>query len=244
MPRKRPKVTIRRDWVAQLILIVGILWSTCCSGSQVCPKDGRPGEFSSAGRSLCYQNIDQGQRHLEVPSPDHSLLLVVDGENAKVNANEQTLNSFTVARDEEVIWSPDSRAILFTVSFGAAGPVSADFDSIRHPRVSGAPSVTDEIRRDFTSRHTRGKCYAEANVAGLSWLDDSRTAVFVAEVPPSPQCENAGGYFEAYVVSVSNGNIVKRYSMKETTMRWRKLFGKRLLDDIDLYKDEQRLAKR
>jgi hypothetical protein len=223
---------------------MGLLWPLCCNALQVCPKDGRREEFSSIGRDLCFQNIDEGRRHLDIPSPDHSLLLVIDGENAKVTANERAVHLFTVAPDEEIIWSPDSKALLFTISFGASGPVSADFDSIRQPLSSDAPSVTEEIRKDFSSGHAGDKCYVEANAAGLGWLDDSRTALFVAEVPPSPQCENSGGYFEAYVISLPDGNIVKRDPMKKAILHLRKLFGKRLKGDLDLFKDEQRLVKR
>jgi hypothetical protein len=230
----------RQDRFAQLALIFGILLPIYSHGWQVCPKDGTRGQFSNAARDLCFQNIDQGKRHLEIPSPDHSLLLVVDGENAKVKANGRPIRSFTVARDEEVIWSPDSKALIFTASLGAAGPVSADFDSIHQPRVSVGPNLAEEIRKDFSSRHLGDTCYTQANVAGLSWFHDSKAAVFVAEVPPSPQCEKSGGYFDAYVISFPYGRIVKRYSMKEAIAHWRKAFGKRLVDDIDLFKDEQR----
>ena len=45
-----------------------------------------------------------------------------------------------------------------------------------------------------------------------------------------------------YVIWFPDGNIIKRYLIKERILHWRRLFGKRLKDDIDLFKGEQRPA--
>lgn len=216
-------------------LVFAILLPSFLNASKICSKEGKTGDFSKLARDLCFQDIDNQRRELEILSPDRSLVLVVSGQNAKVNAKGRGIvDSFTVARDEEIVWSPDSRALLFTISFGAAGPVTADFDLIQERRVTEGPPIAEEIKRDFASRHAEDKCYDDPNVAGLGWVDDSRRAVFVAEVPPSPQCEKSGGYFEGYVVSFPDGHIIQRYPMRDTILRWHTLFGRRLKDDVEL----------
>jgi len=203
-----------------------------------CPSQGRAGEFSRLSVDLCFQNVETQQRQLEIPSPDHSLQFVVKGKDGQIYAQDQKVGPlFGVLRDEEIIWSADSRAILFTLSFGASGPVSADFAGVRDTSHDRESSVTETIRADFASHHARDRCHQEANVGGLTWLDGSEKAVLIAEVPPSPQCEKDGGYFESYVVSFPSGKVLARYSMKETVRRWHDILGSRLEDDIKLLKD-------
>jgi hypothetical protein len=222
-----------------LLITIGGLFAGSNQGHDGCPKAGRrPGGFSQLSIELCFQDEESQRRHLEIPSPDRSLLLVVDGQEAHAYAKGREVGrSFTVTRDEEIVWSGDSRALLFTISFGAAGPVSADFGAVQGVPSMGDAAVTETIRRDFAARHTSDKCNKEVNVGGLTWLDGSTKAVLIAEVPPSPQCDDSGGYFEGYVVSFPDGQIVERCSMRETIRRWHNLLGPRLKGDIDLLKD-------
>jgi hypothetical protein len=222
-----------------LLLALGNLLIASQSLDNGCPMQGRAGGFSRLSVDLCFQDFENERRQLEIPSPDQSLRLVVNGMDGQVYAQDRKVGpSIGIVNDEEVIWSPDSRAILFTLSFGAAGPVSAAFSGVRGASAAdNETSVTQTIRADFASHHSKNRCHAEANVGGLAWLDGSRKAVFVAEVPPSPQCEKDGGYFEGYVVSFPDGSILERYSMKETIRRWRGVLGSRLEDDIALLKD-------
>jgi hypothetical protein len=162
----------------------------------------------------------------------------VNGKDAQVYAQDQKVGPpFGIASDEEIIWSPDSRALLFTLSFGAAGPVLADFGTVQRASTDKETDFTQTIRTDFASRHSKDNCHAEANVGAVTWLDGSRKALFVAEVPPSPQCDKDGGYFEGYVVSFPDGSILERYSMKERTRRWRGVLGSRREGDIELLRD-------
>jgi hypothetical protein len=222
-----------------LLMAVGGLFASSNRGHRDCPKVSRmPGAFSQLSIKLCFQDEDSQQRHLEIPSPDRSLLFVVDGQEAHVLAKGQKVgHSFTVTRDEEIVWSSDSRALLFTISFGAAGPVSADFGTVQGVPSMADVSVTETIRKDFDSRHSNDQCHKEVNVAGLVWLNGSANAVLIAEVPPSPQCDESGGYFEGYVVSFPDGKIVERRSMREAIRRWHNLLGPRIKGDIDLLKD-------
>jgi hypothetical protein len=227
---------VKMGW---LLLALGGLFTGPPRVYADCPEIGdKPGSFSKLSVDLCFQNEESELRHLEIPSPDGSLLLVVDGQQARLFSKGHVVGlPFSVAHDEEIIWSSDSRALLFTLSFGAAGPVSTGFSAVQEATSTGSPDLTATIRRDFVSHHSDDACHRSVNVAGLTWLDGSAKAVLIAEVPPSPQCEEAGGYLEAYVVSFPDGRIVERYSMSETIRRWRRVFGSRLDGDINLQSD-------
>jgi hypothetical protein len=226
-------------WIVPLILLSNVFLGTSYQRLVGCPQSGqRLGEFSQDSVDLCFQDEDNERRNLEMSSPDHSVLLKIDGQEGRFYSGGHEIGpAFKVARDVEIIWSPDSRAVIFTLSLGAAGPVAADFGVVHGPSSAADIALTERIRRDFASHHLKDKCHEEVNVAGLTWLDGSARAVLIAEVPPSPQCTESGGYFEAYIVSFPNGQILERCSMKETIRRWRKVFGPRLKGDIDLLKD-------
>ena len=180
---------------------------------------------------MCFQDIDKEIRHLEVPSPDGSTMLVVDGYEGKFNKRGQSAGkSFTLGRDEEVIWSPDSQAIIVSLSLGGTGPVAAGVVYVS-PRGFEAPDVTKAIRKDFASRHPNVPCNESVNVAGLSWEGSSLRAVFLAEVPSSSACGDLMGRFEAYVVSLPDGKILTRYTQNDTVKRWRKVLSPQMLSE-------------
>jgi hypothetical protein len=222
-----------------LVLIFGSFLGNLHAAKSGCPVVGeRPGydSYSQLSIGLCFQNEKNQSRHLEVFSPDRSVMLEVDGQDARFIASGHNVGRpLMIFPDEQVIWSPDSRALIFTSSLGAAGPVITGIGFVRgEPEV---PDVTVLIQRDFAAGHGDDPCRKDANVGGLAWARDSGEAVVVAEVPPSPQCEETGGYFGAYVISVPEGKILRRYSMKDTMTRWRRILGPRLRDDIELLKD-------
>jgi hypothetical protein len=226
-------------------LIASLLILSCSSianpGQKDCPETGKkPGEYSQLSVELCFQDWNKGRRHLRVESPDHSLQLVVDGNNGLLYKQGRAMaTTFVVTPDEEWIWSPDSRAVIVTTHLGNAGPESAGVTF-----VDGLPTVPDDlaetIQKDFALRHVKSPCGSEPNVAGLTWLDGSKEAVLVAEIPASPHCEKADGYFEAYVVSIPKGRILRRYSMVETVKKFGSILGPRLLGDVEEQKDERK----
>jgi hypothetical protein len=216
-------------------LVMGLvsLSATPSAQERPCPITGeKPGMYSRLGTILCFQDVDAKRRHLEIPSPDGSILLLVDGTTEKVIKDGRQLGpSFDIGIEEtDVIWSPNSRAMITTLSLGGLGPVSAGISYISdglHPEV---PSINKLIQKDFALRHSDGPCSKNVNVAGLSW-EDSDKVVFIVEVPSSSSCGKMMGYFEAYVVSIPGGKIVARYSHKQTVKRWRSILAPPMLDD-------------
>jgi hypothetical protein len=216
-----------------LACVLPIAWAK----QKKCPESGTPGDYSQQSVELCYQDWKTKQRHLAIASPDHSVMLVVEGETARLQVKGVPAGEpFEVTPDEEWIWSPDSRAVVVTQILGSSGPSGARVMIVDSNQ--SIPDVAEGVERDFAARHANLPCAQEPNTAGLTWLYDSTKLVLVAEVPPSPRCEKADGYFEAYVVSIPEGKILRRYSMKETITRFRKVMGPSLLSDIQAQKDE------
>ena len=193
--------------------------------------------YSNVAVDLCFQDGKTGERHLRIVSPGGAIVLVVDGDHGQLYAHGKSLGAkFTIMPDEQWIWSPDSRAVITTISLGAEGPVSSGISFVSDtPKV---PDIMDEIRKDFATRHPNDRCRNDINVGGLTWLEGSGRAVLVAEVPSSGLCMENGGYFDAYVVSVPEGRIVAWYPMKEVVKRWHSILGPLLRVDIDALRNK------
>jgi hypothetical protein len=201
------------------------------SQQQGCPKVGqRHGAYSNLSVTLCFQDADKGARHLEIASPNGAIQLVVDGNEGKFTQNGESIGGpFLIANDSEIIWSPDSRAILLTFRLGGLGPVKTGVLYV-HPEASpNASDITKLIQKEFFSRHPDGFCSKDVNVGALSWDNSSQKAVLIAEVPSSSSCGDMLGYFEAYEVAIPEGRVLARYSQKDTVKRWRKILAPDIL---------------
>ena len=222
------------------ILAVGLILCTAlCANAQngECSDSGAPGDFSKSATSLCWQQGNE-VRHLNIWSPDHSVLLKVDGDKGTLYRNGKVVGQrYRFLADAEWLWSPDSKAAILTTLIISPAPVVAGLTIFgsEHP----LPDVTKTIRKDFSRNHPNLVCARQVNVAGLTWLERSKQAVLVAEVPPSPRCDKADGYFEAYVISVPKGEILVHYSMQETIKRFHDVLGPGLLEDIEAQKEER-----
>jgi hypothetical protein len=216
-------------------LVMGLVSLSAASSAKEhsCPTTGeKPGMYSRLGTILCFQDVDAERRHLEIPSPDGAVLLLVDGTTETVVKGGRQLGpSFDIGTEEtDVIWSPDSRAVITTLSLGGLGPVSAGVSYIPDGLRPEVPSITKLIQKDFALRHPDRPCNENVNVAGLTW-EGSHKAVFAAEVPSSSSCGKMIGYFEGYVVSIPEGKILARFSHKQTVKRWRSILAPQMLDD-------------
>lgn len=236
---------LRRERRRYRTLAVAALVVTSTIVAAVCPKHGlRPGAWpwSRLAVDLCFQNEDAGTRTLEIPSPDKSKVLVVAGDKLSLRLGKKELDIGAASASEEVIWSPDSSGMIFTSSFGAAGPDSVNIVVVdQDGTINNLSNVTETIRSDFKSRHSskNAACVESVNVGGLTWTGRSK-AVLVAEIPPSPGCGLDAGYFEAYIVSVPEGKIRSHYTMEETARRWSRTLGKRLRDDLTTFRQNRK----
>lgn len=197
-----------------------------------CPNSGeKSGFYSQLAINLCFQDDESERRHLEIPSPDGSVVLVVDGYRGKfVEKGHQIGEQLLIMRNSDVIWSPDSRAVVLTSSLGAIGPVTAAVIYVHTELFQEEPDITNLVQQEFASHHPHGPCSKEVNVGGLSWEPGSKSAVFLAQVPPSSSCGGMLGYFEAYVVTLPKARIVARYPQKDAIQHWRKILRPEMLE--------------
>lgn len=205
--------------------------------SNGCPASGQPGVYSRYGIVLCFQDFGAGQRHLDIPSPDGSARYVVNGDTGQFYvAGKSVGGSEGVANDEELIWSPDSRAVITTICFSAEGMCSAGMGYIDGRASPVVPDVTQPIRRSFVSRHPERAKLAcgyidDIDVGGLGWLD-SKKALFTAQIASSPHCGDDWGYLDVYVISFPEGKILGVYAMHEALKRFKRFLGPGLRRDV------------
>lgn len=197
-----------------------------------CPKGGQPGQYSKYSIELCFQNVDTGQRSLQIFSPDRSVTLIVKGDEAELQIAGRNVGSFPASSDQEVLWSADSRALVVTSSFGASGPTAAYVKAVPGKGLPDVPDPTSLIRTNFAHRHYGVECSEAVNVGGLGWMNGSRNVLLVAQIPTTPECGDGWGYFDVYVISVPQGKIVHVYPMAEALTRFKKFFGPGLRRDV------------
>jgi hypothetical protein len=173
-----------------------------------CPTSGHPGfRLSKVSTNLCFQDLNNKYRHLYLPSPDGSVLLIVDGYEGRFVKNGKTLGQlFRVAEDEDIIWSPDSTAMMVTMHL--------DMDlfstnlAYTDPKRSPPPDITTLVQKDYASRHPCVTSSQSVAILGLSWQKGSRQAVLVALLPESCSGDDRTDNFDAYVIAIPEGAIL------------------------------------
>jgi hypothetical protein len=119
----------------------------------------------------------------------------------------------------EVIWSPNSAALLVTFSdAGAVGQYHALIYRIGKSGITVTEPVPDGRRLLKFHCLTSGA----PNVGGIKWGDDSKSIWLAVEVPAVSDCE-AMGTFRAFELDVATGQVLKEISQFE---------GKRELADF------------
>jgi hypothetical protein len=155
---------------------------------------------------------------------------VVEGYEGRFIKNGKEVGEPIYVYDDcEVLWAPDSSAIIRTHSLGGLGPVYAWVFYVQPEPNLKVPDVSKRIREDFASRYPGNACAKDVNVGALAWEDGSNRAVLVAQVPDTTRCGNLRGHFDSYVVSIPNGIILARSSQEETIQRWHSVLSPELL---------------
>jgi len=100
-----PEAVNNMSKIINLCLLLAFILGIPTRGQENCPKSGRkPGEYSQLSVELCFQDWAKSQRHLEISSPDGTVELLVEGENARLQANGHPVGGpFRVTPDEEWI---------------------------------------------------------------------------------------------------------------------------------------------
>ena len=186
-----------------------------------CPTSGDPGfRISKVSTNLCFQNLNKKYRHLYVPSPDSSVVLIVDGYEGRFVKNGKTLGQpFKVAEDEDIIWSPDSTAIMVTVNLER--DLFSTTLAYTDPNRPQPPNITALVQKDSALRHPCVTASESVAVFGLSWQKGSRQAVLVAALPES--CSGDSDGFDAYIIAIPEGAILGRYPQSVAQKKFHKV---------------------
>lgn len=196
-----------------------------------------PGEWSTKAVYLGYGlgALDGGgeNRVARVPSHDGSATLVIsEGKLLVTDRFGKTLEGARgdeVSTLSEVLWSDDSTSIAITSSFGGfVGDWHVRVYRIKGNKVTQS-NVTRQAERDAMRRY---RCNpSEPNqtpeLGAVAWQDGARRLLIVAQVPPHSSCPEMGKLF-GYVVSVPNGNILRRLSEMQLRTEYSSSLGERL----------------
>jgi len=181
-------------------------------------------------------------RNLLIRSPDHKKVIHVVGEEWWLEIGDSKFSLGAKASylqyPAELSWAPSSNAFYITWGDGNIAGFVTELYRVEDKIVRRLPDVNPALQEDFNRNHkcvfyNHGKDVGDdPNVAGLKWVNDSSQLILVAEVPPEGICEQAG-YFGGYLVSASDGRILKRFSPLDLEKAWGTVFGDRLRGDFE-----------
>ena len=192
--------------------------------------------YSAVASAFCpNQEITAKKEFL---SPDKLKKIIV-----KIKPMEQPKVYVSTARHEYLVefspwpcpefqWSPDSKAFFVTYSEG--GSVGNFEVKVYYPSKKGIKIIdpTLAVQKDFLNHYP--KCFdpETPNLAGITWIKDSRRLLIAAEVLPHSNCDMMGT-FAAYEIEVPSGNIIKKYGQLEAKKQFWNLLGPELRNSND-----------
>jgi len=215
--------------------------------------DARGPAWSKKGADFpaaCYNEKDWGEcKPLQVRSPDGKSVVVVGYKNdpEEQDIKEASVTVFSNGKklgevvpvglvDDEIVWSPDSKAFFITGNSNANAWDAVAVHRIDDPEL-GPGFVTGEVEKDMARSFPpcRAKYYHPDNCAhlaahpheyigvlGLDWVGGSSGIVVMAEVPCSSYFGGIMCQVLGYEVEVPSGKILKRMEPKEFKRLWQK----------------------
>jgi hypothetical protein len=234
---------------AVFVSIVVGTFSTPCHASvrqdSGCRSSSSPGQWSAAAIDLSWLPHEP-HRDFCVSSPDHAKVVrVVDDEWWIETDYKRISRKWAALMYFELQWSPDSQSFYTTQSEGFTTHYAIDVYRLKGKAVEHySRNLNRIVISDFNQHH---KCWDEAfqsgndpNIAGLTWVDDSRDLIVVAQVPAIGICGDKMRYFGGYSVSLSTGRITNRFSPDELAKRWKQVLGQHLQDDLGLLAENEK----
>ncbi len=180
---------------------------------------------------------------LRIPSPDHESFVEV--QYRKVSSGDGGWFSFVelgVTRkdgtstgiaqrgliEDEVLWSPDSKAVLINGSDGAEGPQYLYVYHLGEPgsRPLDVATAQKGMRTSFPpckAKYAPKDCALAAediNVIAVDWTHGSSAVVVMAEMPCSSSVGGIRCQVLGYELEVSTDKILRRMEPKEFAARW------------------------
>jgi hypothetical protein len=251
---------MKRACVWILLLFLAEIPGLASGVKAVCPPEG-VGQWSKEATFLCpqYKGRDY-TRDMRIPSPNGEAVarvgyenwwLEMGGRKVSLPSKESRLaiNYSRATANAELGWAPDSITFYLTQSenrAGVQGFYTGVYRIIGH-RVS-VLNVNAIVQREFNRHHkcvsydVDGKRYSEeADIGAVKWVNGSDQLLMVAETTYDSTCDR--GYFAGYLVSLSQGKVIQRYSARELMTQWNDVVGDRLKEDFRGLTAEQKDAQ-
>ena len=169
---------------------------------------------SPDGRSIAEASVDEGKETSSIR---------ISGSVGRASI------SAAYGPNEEMMWSPDSRALFVTADDGGA---IGTYELTVIGR-SGGRVITRDLSRWLRGRFGRPvRCFEPEpwNVAGVAWLDGSSRLLAAVQILPHSNCDSMGTYV-VYEVDPWRRRVLARFNQVEAKRRFRNLLGPRLLGD-------------
>ena len=134
--------------------------------------------------------------------------------------------SFGVETLAELLWAPDSSALLLTQSEGGHvgnwQVVLLQLDEGAVTRFDVAAAAVGAFKKHYSCVGPE-----EPNVGAVAWVKGSEQVLLALEVPPHSSCPQMG-MLRGYLVQVPSGQIVEELAEPELRRRWGGSLGLRL----------------
>lgn len=233
--------------LAESFLLALFLCSVPYAASQdsSCRPASEPGQWSAVAIDVSWPRQPQAHRNFCASSPDHLKVIHVVDDYWWVETNQARITpKWDALMQFELQWAPDSQTFYTTQSEGLTIIYTVDAYHIVGNRVERYRSINHTTISDFNRRH---RCWNEAyqtgnapNIAGLTWIDNSKQLLVVAQVPPIGICGDGMRYFGGYLITLPSGRITRRFSPNELKTLWGQKLGPHLQDDLARLPEDKR----
>lgn len=240
--------------IGSLALLLSSLSPIALGQAVECPPGCSPGRWSARAIDLSSERTKAPERarNISIYSSDRHKIIRVVKEQWWVEDGARRLEpgqhgQSQVLYPAEIAWAPDNNTFFLTQSIGYTTGYYTEVYRIKDTRVERLGNVNPTVMRAFAIHHDckyfdKGvNIGSKPNIAGLNWMQDSDRLLMVAEVPPISICQQMG-YFGGYMVSISSGKILERYSPQQLIDHWEKVLGDRLKSDFAHLSPAQKVA--
>jgi len=125
----------------------------------------------------------------------------------------------------EVLWSPDSRDFVVNVSDGGlVGSWDTYFYSVDQNLRPVSHDIESPIK-PIANRFAKCNPAEQVNIGSVSWLNEGKELLLVAQVPPHSSCRNMGDII-GFRISVESWKVIEQdISEAKLRKRWGKVVG-------------------
>lgn len=124
----------------------------------------------------------------------------------------------------EILWSPNSRNFVVNESDGGLVGTWTAYLYTLDLNDKPVPYHLEKLMRSVIARIPNCELEESANFGAITWLNDGKELLLVAEVPPHSSCKNMGDVV-GFRVSLQSRKIVERLSESTLRKKWSGMLG-------------------